>query len=204
MCIVRNFLYGILTAAVLGAAWLASYLQARLGMDCTESLVEWVQLPALAGTAATFFWMARTRQAEKGGLVLMGSLFVAMFTRENDHLLNVDGFPGWECALSAYLAWLFFWERRHRSGIVPGLCAFARSSACPVMAVGLALLLVYSRLFGSHLIWQYLVWDDDTHFAVRRMVEESIELVAYLVMLIASRIYFQSRRQEDRKPRGAA
>lgn len=68
---------------------------------------------------------------------------------------------------------LALWERRHRGEILPGFYAFAKSPACQVMAVGLALLLVYSRLFGLHLIWQYLVLDGDTHFAVRRMVEES-------------------------------
>ncbi|MDD7022634.1 MAG: hypothetical protein PUI29_08695 [Aeromonadales bacterium] len=102
-----------------------------------------------------------------------GSLFVAMLIRENDRLLNSGGVPGWECALLAYLAVLALWERLHRGEILPGFYAFANSPACPVMAVGLALLLVYSRLFGSHLIWQYLVLEDDTHFAVRRMVEES-------------------------------
>lgn len=194
LCVAKASLGGVIAAAAFGLAWLASYLQARWSLGYTESLVEWGQVLALAATAATFFWMGRAHEGERGGLVLMGSLFVAMLIRENDRLLNSGGIPGWECALLAYLAVLALWERRHRSGILPGLYAFAKSPACPVMVVGLALLLVYSRLFGSHLIWQYLVLDDDTHFAVRRMVEESEELVAYLVMLMASRIYFFSRR----------
>ena len=193
-CIAKAFLGGLAAAAAFGLAWLASYLQARWSLGFTESLVEWMQVLVLAATAATFFWMGRSHEGEKGGLALMGSLFVAMLVRENDHLLNIGGIPGWECVLVAYLAALALFERRHRNEILPGLYAFAKSPACPVMVVGLALLLVYSRLFGSHLIWQYLVMDGDTHFAVRRMVEESEELVAYLVMLLASRIYFFSRR----------
>jgi hypothetical protein len=193
-CIVKPVLGGLAASSILGIVWLASYLQARFGLGFTESLIEWVQLAALAATAGTFFWMARKLAAERGGLVLMGSLFMAMLIRENDRILNIGGLPGWECALIAYLAVLAYWERRHAGEILPALGAFARSQACPLMVVELALLLVYSRLFGSHLIWQYLVWDDDLHFIVRRMVEESEELTAYSVMFIASRIYLSNRK----------
>ena len=85
-CVAKASLGGVIAAAAFGMAWLASCLQARWSLGYTESLVEWVQVLALAATAATFFWMGRAHEGKRGELVLMGSLFVAMLIRENDRL----------------------------------------------------------------------------------------------------------------------
>jgi|GEM_PF-2036046 hypothetical protein len=192
--IFKNFFYGILTAAIVAGCWLSCYAQVKAGLDVTESLVEWVQEALLLLTAGTFYLMARRDRSERGGLVLMGSLFAAMLIRENDRLLNVGEMPVWEALLAVSLLVLALWERGRGPEILKGLAAFCRSGASPVMITGLALLLVGSRLFGSHLIWQYVVSDDNTHYAVRRLTEESLELVSYCVCWIGARIYSRERR----------
>jgi len=63
----------------------------------------------------------------------------------------------------------------------------------PVMASGFLVVLVFSRLFGVHALWQHLMLGDYNR-VVKNMAEEGTELLGYSLCWLASvRYLWQTR-----------
>lgn len=82
---------------------------------------------------------------------------------------------------------LFDWRSALR-----GMARLVVSRAGVVMIVGLAILLVYSRLLGMGLLWQGLLGDGYLRL-FKNAIEEGTELLGYVIILIASLIYVTGR-----------
>lgn len=162
------------------------------------SLVEASQLVLLIANAAAFAALAHQRPGERRFAVLAAAFFACMAIRETDAVwdLALDGL--WQVmvaavALAAVAHALADWRTTLR-----GLARFITSRPGLLMAVALGILLVHSRLLGMGMIWEGLL--DEQYLRVfKNAVEETTELLAY-VLITASSVVYLARRLDWSRP----
>jgi hypothetical protein len=165
------------------------------------SATEFSQLVLLAITVLGFVHLARRSQDDRRFAVLAAGLFACMLIREIDALLDLllDGL--WQglvtlVSVTCLIYSLFDWRSTLR-----GMARLVVSRAGVVMIIGLAILLAYSRLLGMGLLWQGLLGDGYLRL-FKNAIEESTELLGYVIILIASLRYVSARlRHLDRRGR---
>lgn len=175
--------------------------------------------------SAVFAGLAARRSREFGRvLVLLALTFLAMFFRELDDVLDKLIFHGaWKLfalPLGGVFALLAF--RRFRE-TVESAEALLETPAGRHMEIGFIILLGFSRVMGSKLIWNHLISQNafqDIQVlkdipitpeafgylsrAAKNAVEEGLELFAYMLIFLAlAEILwtgFRTAREESRKP----
>lgn len=157
------------------------------------SLTETLQEVMLASVAVMFFWSARHRPAQRGALILIGGFYCCMLIRELDFLFDRIEQGSWiGCALATAAACLALALRAPRATL-NGLVSFVIDRNWLMTASGLLIVLVFSRLFGMHQLWQHLMLDGYNR-VVKNMAEEGTELLGYSICWLAStRFLWQTR-----------
>ncbi|MBO5566701.1 MAG: hypothetical protein J5934_05745 [Succinivibrio sp.] len=204
----KIFLMGVFQVMLLALLFVGMngsyYIHAIYNLP-NETLIEWLQSLALLITIVIFVLMYRKLEDDRSGLALIAGFFGSMFFREQDVYLNTETFPGWEiCALFVLAAVFYIVYRRGIGEAVHGLAKFVSSGAFPLMAAGIAMLLVYSRLYGSGYLWSNIIIDtnDEMHellHKAKRMSEESTELLGYVLMMLSAFFYRYLRREDIKK-----
>jgi len=157
------------------------------------SITETLQEVMLASVAAMFFWSAHRRPDQRGALILIGGFYSCMLIRELDFLFDVVEHGSWVWfALATAAACLAMALRSPRSTL-DGLVAFV-TDRCWLMTVsGMLIVLVFSRLFGMHQLWQHLMLDGYNR-VVKNIAEEGTELLGYSICWLASMRYLWQTR----------
>lgn len=166
-------------AAICGGVLAAIFWEVRVrGSSCGEvSVVEFAQVALLAAVSAGLFAAAAKLRRFRGGLLLMGGFFLCLVIRENDRWLDAvyKGFWFPVALLAALVAVVLAW--RERAGIRPCLAAVCRLDTLPYLLSGLVCLMLFSRLFGSKMLWQP-VYGAEAARTIKNVSEESLELLA--------------------------
>ncbi len=188
-------------AAALVALILIIRWQASFGMK-SESALEWVQSAVLGASGVCFYIAAAKLPRERAGLLLIAGFLTALFIREQDGYLDVFSRHAWQYVLVAFLVPLFWYVlRRGRGEILEGLAGFVRSRCFVPMVVGMGLLLVFARLYGSEsIVWSLFIDNWEDRYTAKRVSEETMELLAYLLVFHSSAGFLLERL---RRPRGA-
>jgi len=157
------------------------------------SITETLQEVMLASVAAMFFWSAHRRPDQRGALILIGGFYSCMLIRELDFVFDVVEHGSWVWfALATAAACLAMALRSPRSTL-DGLVAFV-TDRCWLMTVsGMLIVLVFSRLFGMHQLWQHLMLDGYNR-VVKNIAEEGTELLGYSICWLASMRYLWQTR----------
>lgn len=166
-------------AAICGGVLGAIFWEVRVrGTTCGEvSSVEFGQVALLAAVTAGVFAAAAKAPRLRGGLWLVGGFFLCLVIRENDRWFDLVHKGFWfpvalaATAVALALAW------RDRAGIRPCLEAVCRMESLPYLLMGLVALLLFSRLFGSKVLWER-VYAAETARTIKNVAEESLELLA--------------------------
>lgn len=150
-----------------------------------NSVTEVVQETLLGITATMFFWSASRWSRLRGGLILIGGFYACMLVRELDFLFDYikQGCWIWFALLTA-LTSITLALRSHAS-LTPGLVHYVSHPTWLMSATGLLIVLVFSRLFGMHQLWQSLMLDGYNR-VVKNMAEEGSELLGYSICFLAS------------------
>ncbi len=168
-----------------------------------DSLVEIAHVVFGFLSAVIFFLASRKLPQKKGYLLIFATLFLMMFIRENDRILDhIDhGFWFYPTLLVAIIGAVAIW--RNKEGLPPAFRAHAPSGGFWILMVGLFQLLICSRLLGSGNLWEEIPHDlgDEGATAVKTIVQEVIELISYALILLGSIFSywddFESNRQAD-------
>lgn len=154
------------------------------------SLTEIAQESMLAVISSSFFIAARRQAAYRPAWALIGGFFLCMLIREMDFAFDLLWHGAWVWfALAVTLVCLAFGVR-HRAAALRGLVHFVSHPNYGMMCAGLLCILVFSRLFGMHVLWQELMLDGYNR-VVKNMVEEGCELVGYGFCLMATLGYMK-------------
>ncbi|WP_233593058.1 hypothetical protein [Candidatus Pantoea deserta] len=167
------------------------------------SLTETLQEVMLASIALIFFWSARSRPAQRGALILIGGFYSCMLIRELDFLFDAIEQGCWLWFALATAAACLALALRSPRGTLDGLVGFVIDRSWLMTASGLLVVLVFSRLFGMHQLWQHLMLDGYNR-VVKNMAEEGTELLGYSICWLASVRYLWQTRPERAAATAAA
>lgn len=152
------------------------------------SFTEIFQEVLLAVIALMFFAQAARQESLRYSLLLMGGFFTCMLIREMDFLFDEIHHGAWVWFALA-VALICLWQAAlHLSATLAGLVNFLRHPSWNMMAAGLLTILIFSRLFGMHELWERLMLDGYNR-TVKNMAEEGTELLGYSFCLLASLRY---------------
>ncbi|KNH32307.1 MULTISPECIES: hypothetical protein [Pantoea] len=157
------------------------------------SFTETTQEIMLAVIAALFFIAAQRRPAQRGALTLVAGFYSCMLIRELDFVFDAIQHGSWIWFALAVTAGCLAVALRTPKKTLHALARLLQHRSWPVMASGFLVVLVFSRLFGIHALWQHLMLGDYNR-VVKNMAEEGTELLGYGLCWLASvRYLWQTR-----------
>ena len=153
-----------------------------------DSVVENIQSVLLGGTSALFIWNAVYHPAQRGFCLLVAGFFGSLLIRESDGLFDLihHGFWVYPALLVAFSA--IFAARHYAGTTYQALSAFCQTRTFVLMAVGMGVVLVFSRLMGMGILWQALMEEGYVR-TVKNVVEEGTELAGYSFSFVSALIY---------------
>lgn len=149
------------------------------------SLTECAQEIMLAIISLLFFHRAWRAPGQRPIAVLVGGFFGCMFIREMDFLFDQLSHGSWFWFALALTLACFAIALRNPRGIVSGLARFMTHPGWGMMSAGMLTILVFSRLFGIHQLWEHLMLDSYIR-TVKNMAEEGSELLGYSLCMLAT------------------
>lgn len=191
----REMTVFILAALFLALMILPIYIDVAWMNDALHetSFTETTQEIMLAVIAALFFIAAQRRPAQRGALTLVAGFYSCMLIRELDFVFDAIQHGSWIWFALAVTAGCLAVALRTPKKTLHALARLLQHRSWPVMASGFLVVLVFSRLFGIHALWQHLMLGD-YHRVVKNMAEEGTELLGYGLCWLASvRYLWQTR-----------
>jgi hypothetical protein len=174
-------------AAELAAIVLLVPLVARLDAHVLEnglserSVTETVQVLAALVSAVCFAVAAKRSPQLAAVLVLASGLCATMLVRELDMYFDAIWHGFWVVPAGVVVATSAALAFRRRSSFVPAWARYSHTASYTYALLGLLVLLVFSRNFGSGAMWKPLL-GDSTGAMVKTIVQEGIELLGYVLL----------------------
>ena len=191
----REITVFVLAALFLALLILPIYIDVAWMNDALHetSFTETLQEIMLAVIAALFFITAHRRPAQRGALTLVAGFYSCMLIRELDFVFDTIQHGSWIWFALAVTAGCLAVALRTPKKTLHALARLLQHRCWPVMASGFLVVLVFSRLFGIHALWQHLMLGDYNR-VVKNMAEEGTELLGYGLCWLASvRYLWQTR-----------
>ncbi|MGK9435573.1 hypothetical protein ACSSTN_17700 [Pantoea agglomerans] len=191
----REMTVFILAALFLALMILPIYIDVAWMNDALHetSFTETTQEIMLAVIAALFFIAAQRRPAQRGALTLVAGFYSCMLIRELDFVFDAIQHGSWIWFALAVTAGCLAVALRTPKKTLHALARLLQHRSWPVMASGFLVVLVFSRMFGIHALWQHLMLGDYNR-VVKNMAEEGTELLGYGLCWLASvRYLWQTR-----------
>lgn len=170
----REIAVFLMAALVLALTIVPVYIDVAWMNDALHetSFTETTQEIMLAMIAALFFIAARRRPAQRGALTLVAGFYSCMLIRELDFVFDVIQHGSWVWFALAVTAGSLAVALRTPKKTLHALANLLLHRSWPVMASGFLVVLVFSRLFGIHALWQHLMLGDYNR-VVKNMAEEA-------------------------------
>lgn len=197
------------TLAFLGSALFLSMMMGLIFIDVvwmhnavTEaSLTECAQEIMLAVITLLFFHRAWRSPVQRPIALLVGGFFGCMLIRELDFLFDRLSHGSWFWFALVLTLLCLAMALRNPRGLVTGLARFMEHPGWGMMSAGMLTILVFSRLFGIHQLWENLMLESYIR-TVKNMAEEGSELLGYsLCMLATVRYLWPGKGETHDRPR---
>jgi hypothetical protein len=180
--ILRSLGQFLLLAALTAAVPLIIYVDSVIcGNGVSEySMTELMEDVLLLLAAIMFFTEAWRRPLSRGFFVLVGGFFACMLIRELDFAFDVIRHGAWlYVALLTAMASVAL-AIACRTTVFAPMAAYADTKSCIYVSIGLLIVMVFSRLFGSgRLIWTDIM-GTDYKSVYKAIIQEGLELFGYV------------------------
>lgn len=170
-------------------AGIIHYSVAAHNVASEASLIELSQLILLAASVFTFRRIAHVHCAYNSAASLMSAFFLVLMIRELDATLDMVFHGFWKIPALTVTALALWPAAKNWRETAESLARIVTSKFAPVLMVALALLLVYSRLFGMGVLWEQAMGANYVR-DVKSIAEESTELMAYAMIWLAALGYW--------------
>lgn len=150
-----------------------------------RSMVQNSQALLILGSAAFFAVAANKSRDQRGYLTLVSTLFLCMFVRENDGLLDNIEHGFWRIPVIIIASVGMIIVIRNRKTLWTPFVQHAQDSSLWILAVGFLQLVVFSRLFGSGQLWHHIPGQGDLG-PTKSIVQEGTELMSYALIFAGS------------------
>lgn len=198
MYLVKALLLFIIAACVSSVSILCLWVDIDvLHNALTEySVTEIVQELVLFIIAA--LWLRDARRSAQGRQrnVLIAGFFLTMLFRELDALFDYFAHGSWIWLALLTAAFCLTYSMRHLRATLNQLALYVRHPSYGIMLCGLLAILVFSRLFGMHQLWQDIMQGGYVRL-VKNIVEEGSELFGYMLCLVATLAFIFDKRPTD-------
>jgi hypothetical protein len=174
--IAGTFEWLVLAARSHGVPWLVR----------DDGPVEMTQLLAALFTALLFWMLSRERPRSSDLFRFLSALSLIACARELDNFtLELGSRDAYKYMAMVPLVWALTQVARARGRLFDQLAVFSRTSSFSLLLAGFLVVVVYSQLLGQKALW-LAVLDPNTYRPVKDLVEESSELLGYLLMLFGA------------------
>lgn len=185
LAIARALRLFFLLALLISALFFIFWWDSRCASPFIEKgPTEFIQTGLLILCTAILFFRAYRSPENRRALVLIGGLTGCMLIREQDYFLDILSHGCWKWPALALAFCCIAYACTSLRRTLSGLAAFVQGKSFLLFLAGLAIVLFYSRLFGTTLLWKELIPCGEWRMAKTAM-EESSELLGYSFMLLS-------------------
>ncbi len=165
-----------------------------------DGAIELVQLAAIVATAAALAALSRTTRRLAELLRLLACLAMLGAMRELDNLTLQFGWrSGYLWMGLPFALYAIFLVATARGRLLDQIAVFVRSPAFALMAAGFFVIVVYAQLIGQKVLW-IAVLGPDGYRPVKDLIEESSELLGYLLVVFGAAEAWLTMGRSDRDP----
>ena len=158
-----------------------------------SSVTELTQELLLAISVVLFLISAIRRPESLGFLVLVTGFLACMLIREGDMWFDLISHGFWVYPATLCAAVSIYVAIRNRGTVLSSMGEYTRSQSFAFMAVGLLIVIVFSRLFGTQSLWQEIMQNNYDPF-YKTVIQEGIELLGYWLVLAGSVLHYSKNR----------
>ncbi len=157
-----------------------------------NSVTEYTQEGLILLSAILFGVGAWQRPESRGFLVLVAGLFGCMFVRELDHLLDrvVHGFWVYPAVLLAVTSIVY--ARFCGRTVIAPMALYTQTRSYVYLSIGLLIVIVFSRIFGSNSLWRELM-GGDYQWGYKMIIQEALELSGYVLIAYGSWLAYREK-----------
>ena len=150
-----------------------------------SSWTEYAQEFCLLVAIILFAFSAKLYPQARGFLVLVTGFFATMLIREADDLFNQIQHGFWKYPALMVTLLTVLYARKCSGTVKQPLWNFLDSKNFVYITLGLTIVMVFSRIFGSGHFWRHVM--ADAYLPVyRNIIQEGIELLGYVLVLFGS------------------
>ncbi|WP_245621479.1 hypothetical protein [Enterovibrio calviensis] len=189
------FLFSILVA--LPVAILKLDLNVLKNDISEQSLTEYSEKLLLVATILCYLYVAKIDPSFRRFSALVIGFFACMLIRELDKFFDdwvMHGF--WKYPVTLVAASAILYSLLNKAETMKGFSDFVSHRYFSILSLGLALLLVFSRLFGMSSLWEDVLTNGYVRTA-KNVAEEGTELMAYFTIFYASLRYALDKRRRS-------
>jgi len=136
--------------------------------------------------SAVFVGQAAWRQSEsRGFLVLVTGLFAAMLIREADKFLDLIAQGFWVYPAIVVTIAAVAISIPYRAAIIPSMVKFSFTRPFAYLVIGLLLVILFSRAFGTGWFWSKVMGEDYQRL-YKTIIQEGLELLGYILIFFGS------------------
>jgi hypothetical protein len=184
--ILRFLVYAALVAGTFEWMVMAVHTHDLHWLMRDDGPVEMTQLAAALLTAILFFLLSRRSPRSADLLRFFSALSLIACARELDNFsLEMGSRPAYIFVAMLPLGWALATLWQARRTIFGQLVAFSRTSAFALLLAGFLIVVVFAQILGQKALWM-TVLPIDIYRPVKELVEESCELLGYLLMLFGA------------------
>ena len=184
--IVQIFLMVLITLII--------YLDAVIFRHGTSefSFTQFSQEGLLFVSAVIFFTLSKNKPESRGFLVLVGGFFTVLLIREIDVLFDQVRHGLWVYPAIVVTLITLIYARKRPETVSGPLVYYLQTYPFAYITIGLMIVLVFSRLFGSGIIWK-VVMANEYSYDYKSLVQEGIELLGYTFIFYGSVLLWTRR-----------
>ncbi len=186
-------LLGVLALLPVSVVYIDTVFRGR-GVASEFSVTQMTQQTLLLIIALIFWYGAWQHAKSRGFLMLVAGFFSCALIREMDGLMDAiwQGFWLLPALIVAFatVAYVIFCCR---DSVIDPMSNFTGTKSCFCIMIGLVVLLVFSRTFGSgNLLWKDLM-GERYMIKFKNALQEGLELLGYLFIAYGAFMFFLKR-----------
>lgn len=159
-------------------------------------ITEYFQEGLLLLSVFGFFMLAHLNRDKRGFAILIGGFFGTMLIREFDGMFDAVKHGFWVYPAMAWVGLIMILAARFRHGLLEAMASATRSRSFAYIVIGLAIVLAFSRVFGTSSLWSAALDGAAATALVKNAVQEGLELLGYLLIFSGTIGYCQEARSQ--------
>ena len=149
------------------------------------SLTQFTQEGLIFVSVIIFFALSKNQPESRGFLVLCGGFFSVMLIRELDGFFDEIKHGFWVYPAIVVTLITLIYARKSPGTVSGPLVHYFQTSPFVYITIGLLIVILFSRIFGSGIIWRVVMADNYTT-VYKAIIQEGVELLGYVIVFYGS------------------